>query len=76
MGARITGIIDREGGIIETAGLTFEQTTHLFNTKSNNKLVGENLKAPRPEPGLGKGSILFMAPDFDDPHEDMKGYME
>lgn len=40
------------------------------------KLVGENLKAPRPEPGLGKGSILFMAPDFDDPHEDMKGTME
>jgi len=25
---------------------------------------------------LGKGSILFMAPDFDEPHEDMKGYME
>ena len=43
MGARITGIIDRDGGIIEIAGLTFEQTTHLFNTKSNNKLVGENL---------------------------------
>ena len=40
------------------------------------KLVAENLKAPRPEPGLGKGSILFMAPDFDEPHEDMKGYME
>ena len=40
------------------------------------KLVAENLKAPRPEPGLGKDSILFMAPDFDEPHEDMKGYME
>jgi len=29
----------------------------------------------RPPPGLGKGSILFMAPDFDEPLEEMKDYM-
>ncbi len=42
------------------------------------KLVGEPTKSakPRPGPGLCKGSILFMAPDFDAPLEDFKEYME
>ncbi|HYH65769.1 MAG TPA: hypothetical protein VD866_13815 [Urbifossiella sp.] len=31
---------------------------------------------PRPAPGLFRGSILYMAPDFDAPLEDMKEYME
>jgi antitoxin (DNA-binding transcriptional repressor) of toxin-antitoxin stability system len=31
------------------------------------KLVGQQPKPPRPAPGLGKGSILYMAPDFDEP---------
>ena len=30
----------------------------------------------RPAPGLGKGSILYMAPDFDEPPEEFKEYME
>jgi prevent-host-death family protein len=41
------------------------------------KLVGEgSARPPRPAPGLGKGSILFMAPDFDEPLEEFKEYME
>jgi antitoxin (DNA-binding transcriptional repressor) of toxin-antitoxin stability system len=32
--------------------------------------------AQRPPPGLGKGMITFIAPDFDAPLEDMKEYME
>ncbi len=41
------------------------------------KLVGERSVAlSRPAPGLGKGSILFMAPDFDEPLEEFKEYME
>ena len=41
------------------------------------KLVGERLPRPsRPAPGLGKGSILYMAPDFDEPLEEFKEYME
>ena len=31
---------------------------------------------PLPGPGALKGSILYMAPDFDAPLEDMKEYME
>jgi hypothetical protein len=31
---------------------------------------------PLPAPGAFKGSILYMAPDFDAPLEDMKEYME
>ncbi len=30
----------------------------------------------RPGPGLLRGAILYMAPDFDAPLEDMKEYME
>lgn len=37
------------------------------------KLVGERVARPtRPAPGLGKGSILYMAPDFDDPLEEFE----
>ncbi len=38
------------------------------------KLVGE--RPARPAPGLGKGSILYMAPDFDEPLEEFKEYVE
>ncbi len=33
-------------------------------------------KTSRPGPGLCKGIITYMAPDFDAPLEDMKEYME
>ena len=43
------------------------------------KLVSEQpngAKTPRPGPGLFKGIITYMAPDFDAPLEDMQEYME
>ena len=43
------------------------------------RLVGKQSKpsqSPRPGPGLCKGMITYMAPDFDAPLEDMKEYME
>lgn len=41
------------------------------------RLVGERTaRLPRPAPGLGKGSILYMAPDFDAPLEEFKEYTE
>ena len=40
------------------------------------KLVAKDAKPSRPAPGLGKGSIVYMAPDFDEPLEEMKEYME
>lgn len=43
------------------------------------KLVSEQpskAKRPRPGPGVCKGEILYMAPDFDAPLDDMKEYME
>jgi prevent-host-death family protein len=43
------------------------------------RLVGEAPpppKLPRPGPGFLKGMITYIAPDFDDPLEDMKEYME
>jgi antitoxin (DNA-binding transcriptional repressor) of toxin-antitoxin stability system len=52
------------------------------NQKPVAKLVGTPavpLSRPqpaRPGPGLCKGMITYMAPDFDAPLEDMKEYME
>lgn len=41
------------------------------------KLVGERLShPPRPAPGLGKGSILHMAADFDESMEEFREYLE
>jgi prevent-host-death family protein len=41
------------------------------------RLVSEPPKLKqRPGPGLCKGMITFVAPDFDAPLEDMKEYME
>ena len=40
------------------------------------KLISQLAKPARPGPGFGKGSIVYMAPDFDAPLEEMKEYME
>ena len=53
-----------------------EEVVITENEQAVAKLVGEHAKPPRPAPGLGKGSVLYMAPDFDEPLEDMKEYME
>ena len=49
------------------------------NRKVVAKLVSEPTPAtqlPRAGPGLCRGMITYMAPDFDAPLEDMKEYME
>jgi prevent-host-death family protein len=38
------------------------------------RLVGE--RPARPAPGLGKGSVLYMAPDFDETPDEFKEYTE
>lgn len=37
-GVKITGIIDRAGGILRPEGLSLEEVKHLFNTKNGNQL--------------------------------------
>jgi len=41
------------------------------------KLVGQRAPSPkpRPGPGLAKGTILYMAPDFDEPLEESEDIM-
>ena len=43
MGAKIIGIIDRDGGIINEDGFSFEEVKALFLAKDGNKLVAENM---------------------------------
>ncbi|HLG03314.1 MAG TPA: amino acid dehydrogenase, partial [Bacteroidia bacterium] len=38
MGVKITGIIDREGGLLNPEGFSADEITSLFNTKKGNKL--------------------------------------
>lgn len=43
MGAKVVGIIDRDGGVINEEGFSFEEITKLFLNKDGNKLVAENM---------------------------------
>jgi len=43
MGAKIIGVIDRDGGLINEDGFTFEEIKALFLAKDGNKLVTENM---------------------------------
>lgn len=43
MGAKIIGIIDRDGGIINEKGYTFEEIKKLFLNKNGNTLVAEQM---------------------------------
>lgn len=43
MGAKIIGIIDRDGGIINEEGFSFEEIKRLFLNKDGNKLVTQNM---------------------------------
>ncbi|WP_439153153.1 Glu/Leu/Phe/Val dehydrogenase dimerization domain-containing protein, partial [Winogradskyella sp.] len=43
MGARIVGIIDRVGGLINSDGFSFKEITDLYLNKNANTLISENL---------------------------------
>jgi len=43
MGAKVIGIIDRDGGLINENGFTFEEIRTLFLNKDGNKLVADNM---------------------------------
>lgn len=43
MGAKVIGIIDRDGGVLNENGFSFDEITALFLAKDGNKLVAENM---------------------------------
>ena len=43
MGVKVVGIIDRDGGLINEEGFTFEEIKALFLAKKGNTLVAENM---------------------------------
>jgi len=43
MGAKVVGIIDRDGGVMNENGFTFEEITTLFRNKNGNTLVADNM---------------------------------
>ena len=43
MGAKVVGIIDRVGGLINAEGFTFKEITDLYLNKNGNTLVADNL---------------------------------
>jgi glutamate dehydrogenase/leucine dehydrogenase len=43
MGAKVIGIIDREGGLINESGFTFEEIQTLFLNKKGNKLMSDTM---------------------------------
>jgi hypothetical protein len=59
-------------------GLNWDSITEDVHARLIDDLSYEDrgLAPQRPGPGACKGLILYMAPDFDAPLEDMKEYME
>ena len=43
LGAKVVGIIDRDGGLINEEGFSMDEMTVLFLSKDGNKLVAENM---------------------------------
>ena len=43
MGAKVVGIIDRDGGVLNENGFTLEEITELFRNKDGNKLVADQM---------------------------------
>ncbi len=43
LGAKVVGIIDRVGGVINEEGFTLEEMTELFRNKDGNTLVSDNM---------------------------------
>ena len=43
MGAKVVGIIDRSGGIINSEGFSFEEIQQLFRRKKGNTLLADNM---------------------------------
>ncbi|MCH2490558.1 MAG: amino acid dehydrogenase [Flavobacteriales bacterium] len=43
MGAKVVGVIDRVGGVINKDGFSFEEITELFLNKDGNTLVADNM---------------------------------
>ncbi|TXD48942.1 Glu/Leu/Phe/Val dehydrogenase dimerization domain-containing protein [Polaribacter sp. IC073] len=43
LGAKVVGIIDREGGVIKEEGFSMEEMTALFLAKNGNQLVSEDM---------------------------------
>lgn len=43
MGAKVVGIIDRDGGILNPEGYSFEEVKNLFLNKNGNTLVADNM---------------------------------
>lgn len=43
MGAKVVGMIDRDGGVINENGFSFEEIRDLFLKKDGNKLVADNM---------------------------------
>lgn len=62
MGAKVTAIIDREGGIVSAEGLDFAAITKLFVTKDGNKLKADNLLSPSElaEKAWSVGAEIFI----------------
>ncbi len=65
-------------GHIENGVVVFEQPVSLANgTTVRVEIVSERpARRQRPAPGLGKGSILYIASDFNETPEEFKEYTE
>lgn len=62
MGAKVTGIIDREGGLISTEGFGSDAITQLLLNRDGNKLKADNMLSPAEisEQVWNRGAEIFI----------------
>jgi hypothetical protein len=74
----VANVEDRLLELCARRGLSPSNLTDEIRARLFEELACEDRGVPPPRPGEGalKGSIVYMAPDFDAPLEDMKEYME
>ena len=65
-------------GHVENRTVVFDEPVSLPNgTPVRVEVVDERAaRSARPAPGLGKGGILYIAPDFDDTPEEFREHLE
>ena len=60
---------------IKTLPDNLQQEVEDFVEFLKKKHIASSQEKPKRESGFLKGSVLYMAPDFDEPLEDFKDYM-
>jgi len=71
----IKGTYNNGQVILEEAPPETNGPTEVLVTFTGNLVAAENAAKKKRAFGIGKGTVLYMSPDFNEPLDDLKDYM-